>query len=192
MENKTFDQSKAYLQSKSSEGLIHEAVVYTEISKLYDVAQEVKKLNIHLQRELKHYKSLMHWHGKVMPINTSSNTEATIRDIYRTYNDLFRGLENNSEDPFKYQWYRVIDGDIKEWTIIKYTCAEMDIEPYNKQCWFKAEGTRELPNNENVSLHQKIEKHLLEQMDYPCVATHEEVAAHMRDKFGFEAEGHEK
>lgn len=183
---KTFDDSKTYLQTKTVNGSIHEAVVYTEIAKLYNVAQRVWKWNEHLQIEVEHYKDLMHWHGKIMPINPPADTETTIQDIYKTYNDLFRGLENSYEDPFKYQWYRVIGGDIKEWTVTKYTCAEMDVEPYNTQNWFKAEGTRELPSDKEVLLHQKIEQHLLEQMDCPAVATHEEVVTRINKKYAFD------
>lgn len=39
-------------------------------------------------------------------------------------------------------------------------------------------------NNLEDKIHREINS--------PPIATHEEVAAHMRDKFGFEAEGHEK
>lgn len=42
------------------------------------------------------------------------------------------------------------------------------------------------PPDSDISFHQKIEQHLLEQIDCPGVATHEEVVDHIKKKFAFD------
>lgn len=94
---------------------------------------------------------------------------------------------NNTSKLKKYQWYRVIDGEIREWTDAKYTEAEMDIFPYNLQRWYKAEQTVEtIVEGMGSCFEQELEEKLLYQIDCPAVATHQEVVDLIKKKSAFD------
>lgn len=98
---------------------------------------------------------------------------------------------NNTSKLKKYQWYRVIDGEIREWTDAKYTEAEMDIFPYNLQRWYKAEQTVEtIVEGMGSCFEQELEKQLIDGLSHSnkiesIISSFENLFSDLVDQFEF-------